>query len=184
MITFRQINIENRKYYIFKNMINIKNFDPNLLSIDKISFKSTDAVIYNIKNITMKSLDHVNTDNKNPPYITFSNIDGYIIKCNSIEEINGYKYLILLLQTRTKKYLKSTQIFGMKTQIKTINGGKPIEYKKYFNWVKSKSNDNLGLGKISIPSKLIDVGPVRQKDNRCYPQVYLHERLYEFVNES
>ena len=30
-------------------MINIKNFDPNLLSIDKISFNGTDIVIYNIK---------------------------------------------------------------------------------------------------------------------------------------
>ena len=27
-------------------MINIKNFDPSLLRIDKISFKSTDDVIY------------------------------------------------------------------------------------------------------------------------------------------
>ena len=35
-------------------MINIKNVDPNLLSVDKVSFKSTDAVIYNIKYITMK----------------------------------------------------------------------------------------------------------------------------------
>ena len=33
MITFRQINIENRPYYIFNDMINIKYFDPNLLSI-------------------------------------------------------------------------------------------------------------------------------------------------------
>ena len=30
-------------------MINIKNFDPNLLCIDKILFKSIDAVTYHIK---------------------------------------------------------------------------------------------------------------------------------------
>ena len=45
MITFRQFNRENRPYYIFNDMINIKNFDSNLLRIDKISFKSTDAVV-------------------------------------------------------------------------------------------------------------------------------------------
>ena len=39
MITFKKINIENRPYYIFNDMINIKSFDPNLLSIDKISLK-------------------------------------------------------------------------------------------------------------------------------------------------
>ena len=43
-------------------MINIKNFDPNLLTVDKMSFKSIDAVIYNIRYITMKSLDRVNID--------------------------------------------------------------------------------------------------------------------------
>ena len=43
-------------------MTNIKNFDSNLLSIDKISFKNPDAVICNIKYITMKSLDHDNID--------------------------------------------------------------------------------------------------------------------------
>ena len=54
MITLRQINIKNRPHYFFNDMINIKNFDPNLWSIDKISFKSTDAVIYYIEYITMK----------------------------------------------------------------------------------------------------------------------------------
>ena len=29
MLTFNQINIENRPYYFFNDMINIKNFDPN-----------------------------------------------------------------------------------------------------------------------------------------------------------
>ena len=37
-------------------MINTKNFDPNLLSIDKISFKSNDGVTYRIKYITLKIL--------------------------------------------------------------------------------------------------------------------------------
>ena len=46
MITFRRINLEYRPYYFFNDMINIKHFDPSLLDIDKISFKSTDAVIY------------------------------------------------------------------------------------------------------------------------------------------
>ena len=31
MITFKQINTENCPYYFFDDIINIKNFDPNLL---------------------------------------------------------------------------------------------------------------------------------------------------------
>ena len=34
--SYRGINIKNRPYYCFNDMINIKNFDPNLLQIDKI----------------------------------------------------------------------------------------------------------------------------------------------------
>ena len=37
-------------------MTNIKSFKPNLLSVNKISYKNTDAVVYNIKYIIMKSM--------------------------------------------------------------------------------------------------------------------------------
>ena len=61
MSTLRQINIENHPHY-FSNMNNIKNFDPSLLGINKLSFKSNDAVIYHIEYITMVSLDNKNID--------------------------------------------------------------------------------------------------------------------------
>ena len=48
MRTLRQVNIKNRQHYFFNCMINIKSFDPSLLSIDKISFESIDSVIYDI----------------------------------------------------------------------------------------------------------------------------------------
>ena len=60
----------------------------------------------------LKSLNPVNIDSKNPPYLIFNNVDGHS------EESNGDKYLVLLLQTRTNKYKKSTQKFGMKLKIK------------------------------------------------------------------
>ena len=88
-------------------MINIRHFDPNLLSLDKISFKSIDAVIYNIKYITLRSPNHVNIDNENPPCLISNNADGYI------EESNGNKYLAfasrdknLLLQIKRKSIEK------------------------------------------------------------------------------
>ena len=39
MRRIKQINIENHPYYFFNDLINIKNFDPNLLDIDKVSVK-------------------------------------------------------------------------------------------------------------------------------------------------
>ena len=41
----KQINIENCLDYFSDDMINIKNFVPNLLDIDKISSKSTNNFI-------------------------------------------------------------------------------------------------------------------------------------------
>ena len=72
--------MKNCPCYFFGEMINIKKFDLNLLSIDKISLKSTVAVTYRIKYITMQSLDHVSIDCKNTLYLVFNNVDGYIIE--------------------------------------------------------------------------------------------------------
>ena len=65
MTSNTQINIKNRSYYFFSDMINITNFDPNLLKVNKILFKSTDAIIYNITYIT------INMDNEIPLYLIF-----------------------------------------------------------------------------------------------------------------
>ena len=66
-------------------MININNFDPNLLNICKIPFKSIDAVIYSIRYIIMKSLDHVNIDSANSLYLVFNNVIDILKK---VMEIN------------------------------------------------------------------------------------------------
>ena len=130
MITFRQSNIENRPYYIFNDIINIKNFDPNFPNVNKISFKNTDPVIHNIKYITMTCLDHENIDSENSLCLIFNNVDGYII-----EKSNGYKYLIFASTNNNKKVLRKYKKLWdeVKNQIGTINGGKcnsiePIKY--------------------------------------------------------
>ena len=45
METVKQIDIKNKTYYFYNDMINIKKFDSNLLKIDKKSYK--DICIYN-----------------------------------------------------------------------------------------------------------------------------------------
>ena len=106
MRNIRKINTKNCQYYTFNYKINIKKFDRNLLSIYKTSFKNTDAAVFIINYITMKSLDNENIDNENPLCLIFNNVDGYIIGCNSIEESNGYKYLIFAPTKDNKKVLQ------------------------------------------------------------------------------
>ena len=52
----KEINIKSCTYYLFNDMVNIKNFDPNCVEIDKTSYKNID--ICYIGCITIK--DHVN----------------------------------------------------------------------------------------------------------------------------
>ena len=40
MEKIKDINIKNRTYYFYDDMVNIKDFDSNLLKIDKKSFKN------------------------------------------------------------------------------------------------------------------------------------------------
>ena len=63
----KQIDIKNRTYYFYNDVINIKNFDPVLLKIDKKSYK--DIGIYNIGYITIKKFDDCeNICSANPFY--------------------------------------------------------------------------------------------------------------------
>ena len=77
MINFKKINL-NRLYYLFSHMTNIKNFNPNLLSINKITYNSTDSVVYNIIYIMMESIKNQNIDRENPLRLSFN--DGFIME--------------------------------------------------------------------------------------------------------
>ena len=54
MVTTKQINIKNKTYYFYNDLINIKDFDPNLLKLEKKSFKNIG--VYYIGYITKKKM--------------------------------------------------------------------------------------------------------------------------------
>ena len=73
----KQINIKNLTYYFYNDLINIKNFDPILLKIDKKSFKGIG--IYNIGYIMTKKIDdYKNINSVNPLYLIIDHASGYI----------------------------------------------------------------------------------------------------------
>ena len=76
MGNIKQINIKNHTYYVFDDIINIKNFDSNLLKNDKNPYKNID--IYYIGYITIKDFDYVNIHSVNPLYFITGELDGYI----------------------------------------------------------------------------------------------------------
>ena len=127
MGTAKQIDIKNRTYYFYHDMINIKKFDSILLKIDKKSYKNIG--IYNIGYITSKKVDdYENIYSVNPLHLTISHASGYI------EEKGVNKYLVFdsvelhsteLHSTDENKELlrKYNDIFnGIRNKIKKISG--------------------------------------------------------------
>ena len=84
----KEINIKNPTNYFFDDMINVKNFNSNIVKLDKKSYKNID--IYFIGYITIKNTgDYEGIHSVDPLYFIIGEVDGYI------EERNRNKYLIL-----------------------------------------------------------------------------------------
>ena len=108
------LNIKNKTYYFFNDMVDIKDFQSNLLTIDKKPHKDFD--IYYLGYITIKEIgDCNNIRSVNPLYLIFNSATGYF------KEENEKKYLIL---DSTEKY---EEVFSdIISEIETINGGEKM----------------------------------------------------------
>ena len=138
----KSINIKNRTYHFFNDVINIEDFDSNLLKIDKKSYKNIG--IYNIGYITIKKIDdYEDIYIVNPLYLIIGEVDGFI------EEKNGSKYLVFDSTDENKEVLtKYTEIWdGIENEIETINGGKKGKYGKDFMKIRFDTDDYFPLNK-------------------------------------
>ena len=108
----RQINIENRTYYFYNDIIDLKKIESNLLKIDKKSYKNIG--IYNTGYVTVKKVDDCeNIYSVNPLNILVNHASGYI------EEENENKYLVFDSTDENKELLKNTRLFGMELKMKS-----------------------------------------------------------------
>ena len=163
MIT-KQLNIKNRTYYFWNDLINIKDFDPTLLKLDKKS--SIGANIYYIGYITKKSEYNINSVNS--LYLVVGEIDGFI------EEENGSKYLNIALTNSNSEVLKKYSQFwkGIKDEILKINGS-VREYDKNYMKIKFDSDDNLPLNVVlKFRILTIVIRCIFEKDGKYYPHFF------------
>ena len=107
----KQIEIKNRTYSFYKDMINFRNFDSSLLKIDKKHYKGIN--IYYIRYITIKKIGYCeNIYSVIPLYLLVNHESGYI------EEKNGKKSLIFYYSVNENKGVFCTQMFGMEAKLK------------------------------------------------------------------
>ena len=120
----KQLNIKNRTYHFYNNMINLKRFEPNLLKIDRKSYKNIG--IYNIGYITIKKIDdYENIYSVNPLYLRVNHgktVHWRKNKCLINDSTDENKELL-------KKYLDVWS--EIKNKIKAVSSGK-CNYEKIF----------------------------------------------------
>ena len=184
MGVIKQIDIKNRTYYFYNDIIDIKDFDARLLKIDKKSCK--DIGIYSIGYITKKKIDDC------------KNINSVNLLCLNITHANGYieergvnKYLVFdstelhsmeLHSTDKNKELikKYNDVFnGIRDKIKEMNSNE-CGYEKNYLKIKFNSDDDLPLNKpLKFHLLTITIRSVFEEDGKRYPQVFLDDTLYE-----
>ena len=174
MGTVKQIDIKNRTYYFYNDIIDLESFKWNLLKIDKKSYK--DIGIYIIGYITIKKIgDCENIYSINPLYLRITHANGYI------EEINENRYLIFDSRDENKELLKKcndvfNEIIG---KIKKLSNDE-CDYEKDYMKIKFDSDDNLPLNKpLKFHNITITIRSVFEEGGKLDPQVFLDDTLYE-----
>ena len=174
MGTVKQIDIKNRTYYFYNDIIYLESFKSNLLKIDKKSYK--DIGIYNIGYITIKKIgDCENIYSVNPSYLRIIHANGYI------EEIDENKYLVFdSIDERKELLQKYNDVFnGIRGKIKEVSSDE-CDYEKDYLKIKFYSDDNSPLNKpLKFHNMTIPIRSVFKEDHKLYPQDFLDDTLYK-----
>ena len=135
------MDIKNGTYYFYNDKINIKDFESNLLKIDRKSYKNIG--IYNIGYITIKKIDDCqNIYGVNPMYLLVNHTNGLI------KQENGNKYLIFDSTDQNKDLIKIYNDVwnGIKNKIEEVSSGE-CDYEKDYIKIRFNSDDDLPLNK-------------------------------------
>ena len=171
-MTTKERDIKNMTYYFYNDLINIKNFDPNMLKLDR-KIVLNNSVYVNIGYVTKKTEYDINS--VNPLSLMINRIKGHF------EENDGDIYLIISPENgdAIQKYQEVFDI--LKEIIKKINDySQPIKYDINYMKIKFNTDDNIPLKKIIYPPTItITIRSVTKKDDKYYPLVFLDECLYQ-----
>ena len=157
MEEIKQINIKNRTYYFYNDIIDLKNFDARL-------FKTLDVL--QLKNCIYSM---------NPLYLLINHVNGYI------EEKGVNKCLIFDFTDENKELLKKCNaVFnGIRDKIEEISSDE-CDYEKDYMKIAFNSDDDLPLNKpLKFHNMTITIRSVFEEDGKLYLQVFLDDTLYE-----
>ena len=96
----KNIDIKNRTYYFFNDMISKKKFDRSNIKVDKSHTTYKNILIFHIGCVMIKDSKYVKIYSVNPLHLNLRILDG------CFEEINKTKYLTLVPTNESKEKIK------------------------------------------------------------------------------
>ena len=174
MAELKQINIKNRTYYFYNDIINLDEFDGSKIKVDKKDFNDID--IYYLGYEHKKKISECNVINSvNPLYLRIVDIKGQFEKGK-----DDAWYLVI--SDKDDVYKKLVDIFeSIKNKITEKTWG-ALEYVKDYMKKKFGSNNIFPTDKdVNIHLSTIVIRAIFAKDGKYYPQLFLDDDLYKNV---
>ena len=174
MAELKQINIKNRTFYFYNDIINLDEFDGSKIKVDKKDFNDID--IYYLGYEHKKKCSKCNVINSvNPLYLRIINIKGQFEKGKD----NAWYLVISDKDVVYKKLVDTFKSIKNKITEKTWDA---LEYDKDYMKIKFESNNIFPTDKdVNIHIATIIIRAIFAKDGKYYPQLFLDDGLYKNV---
>ena len=163
----KQINIKNRTYYFYNDIINLDEFDESKIKIDKKDFNDID--IYYLGYEHKKKISECNVINSvNPLYSRIINMNGQFEKGK-----DDALYLVISDKDDVFKITYNLYNLDILESIKneiTEKTWDDLEYDKGYMKIKFESNNILPVNKdVNIPIATIVIRAIFANDGKYYP---------------
>ena len=174
METIKEINIKNRTYYFYNDIINLDEFDESKIKIDKKDFNDID--IYYLGYEHKKKISEFNVINSiNPLYLRIINMNGQFEKGKD-------DACCLIISYKDYVYEKLVDIFESIKKKITEKSWDTVEYDNDYMKIKFESNNILPTDEdVNIHMATIIIRAIFAQDGKYYPQLFLDDGLYKNV---
>ena len=175
MGTTKEINIKNRTYYYYNDIIDLDEFDESKIKADKRDFNDID--IYYLGYEYKKKITECNVIRSgNPLYLRIVDIKGQFEKGK-----DDAWYLVI--SDKDDVYKKLVDIFESSKNKITEKTWDALEYDKDYMKIKFESNNVFPTDKdVNIHLSTIVIRAIFAKDGKYYPQLFLDGGLYKNVS--
>ena len=175
MEIIKEMNIKNRTYYFYNDIINLDEFDESKIKVDKKDFNDID--IYYLGYEHKKKISECNVINSvNPLYLRIKNMNGQFEKGK-----DDAWYLVI--SDTDDVYKKLVDIFeSIKNKI-TEKIWYVVKYDRDYMKIKFESNNIIPPDKdVNIHLATIVIRAIFAQEGKYYPQLFLDDGLYKNVS--